>query len=149
MKGQNFRVKIGSKCVAFATSCTVHAALQMEESSTKDDTDDYGKSEPVGTNWDFSCDALYSVETDSTGQNGESLMDILLAQTKVFVSFELTEGVKNRETVSGSNTYGGYAYINDISVNAANRQNVTYTIQGTGYGELGKNKIPGPSSSNL
>ena len=148
MKGQNLRLFVNNKCIALATSCTYHVSLEMEEASTKDDTANFGKSEPVGANWDFSCDALYSPEADSGAHNGEDALDIVLAQAKVWVEFERTGGTKNRDEVNGTpNTYGGWAYVNDISVNAPNRQNVTYTIQGTGWGELKKN--PTTSSSAL
>ena len=138
IKGQNLRVLIGGKCVAFATSCTVHASLNLEESSTKDSTNNYTEQTPTGISWDMSCDALYSVDTDATGVNGINALDTVLAQQRVQVQFEQTQGEKNRIAVSGGAVYSGYAWINDISINAANRQNTSYTIQLTGDGELTK-----------
>ena len=138
IKGQNLRLLIGGKCVAFATSCTVHASLNLEESSTKDSTNNYTEQTPTGISWDMSCDALYSVDTDATGVNGINALDTVLAQQRVQVQFEQTQGEKNRVAVSGGAVYSGYAWINDISINAANRQNTSYTIQLTGDGELTK-----------
>lgn len=138
IKGQNLRVLIGGKCVAFATSCTVHASLNLEESSTKDSTNNYTEQTPTGISWDMSCDALYSVDTDATGVNGINALDTVLAQQRVQVQFEQTQGEKNRVAVSGGAVYSGFAWINDISINAANRQNTSYTIQLTGDGELAK-----------
>jgi hypothetical protein len=138
IKGQNLRVLIGGKCVAFATSCTVHASLNLEESSTKDSTNNFTEQTPTGISWDMSCDALYSVDTDATGVNGINALDTVLAQQRVQVQFEQTQGDKNRVAVSGGAVYSGYAWINDISINAANRQNTSYTIQLTGDGELTK-----------
>ena len=138
IKGQNLRLLIGGKCVAFATSCTVHASLNLEESSTKDSTNNYTEQTPTGISWDMSCDALYSVDTDATGVNGINALDTVLAQQRVQVQFEQTQGEKNRIAVSGGAVYSGYAWINDISINAANRQNTSYTIQRTGDGELTK-----------
>jgi hypothetical protein len=86
----------------------------------------------------MSCDALYSVDTDATGVNGINALDTVLAQQRVQVQFEQTQGEKNRIAVSGGAVYSGYAWINDISINAANRQNTSYTIQLTGDGELTK-----------
>lgn len=77
---------------------------------------------------DFSCDALYSVATDSTGVNGEDALDLLLAGQEVTIEFSATSGDNNR-TETG-NKYTCSAIINDISVSAPNRQNVTYSIQG-------------------
>ena len=138
IKGQNLRLLIGGKCVAFATSCTVHASLNLEESSTKDSTNNYTEQTPTGISWDMSCDALYSVDTDATGVNGINALDMVLAQQRVQVQFEQTQGEKNRVAVSGGAVYSGYAWVNDISINAANRQNTSYTIQLTGDGELTK-----------
>ena len=138
IKGQNLRVLIGGKCVAFATSCTVHVSLNLEESSTKDSTNNFTEQSPTGISWDMSCDALYSVDADATGVNAISALDTVLAQQKVQVQFEQTQGEKNRVAVSGGAVYSGYAWVNDISINAANRQNTSYTIQLTGDGQLAK-----------
>lgn len=138
IKGQNLRVLINDKCIAFATSCTLHTALNLEESSTKDSTNNFAEQTPTGISWDLSCDALYSVDTDLTGVNAIGALDMVLAQTKVQVAFEQTTGDKNRVAVSGSVVYQGDAYVNDISVNATNRQDTSYSIQMTGDGQLEK-----------
>lgn len=129
MKGQNLRILIGSpaKCVAFSTSCTYHLSATLEDSSTKDDAGGFQKQEVTGMAGDISCDALYSVDADASGINGEDALDMLLAGQEVDVEFSPTTGDKNR-TASGTK-YSCKALVNDISVSAANRQNVTYSIQ--------------------
>lgn len=129
MKGQNLRILIGSpaKCIAFATSCTYHLSNTLEDASTKDTEGGFQKQEVTGTAGDISCDALYSVETDSNGINGENALDLVLAGQEVDVEFSPTNGTKNRSAVG--TPYTCKAIVNDISVNAPNRQNVTYTIQ--------------------
>lgn len=139
IKGQNLRITVGGKFVAFATSCTVHVSQNLEESSTKDSTNAAAEQTPTGISWDMSCDALYSVDTDATGVNGVQALDLVLGMTRVQVEFEQTAGAKNRVPVTGAVKYSGYAYVNDISVTAGNRANTTYTIQLTGDGELSKN----------
>lgn len=129
MKGQNLRILIGSpaKCVAFATSCTYHLSATLEDSSTKDDEGGFQKQEITGMAGDISCDALYSVETDADGVNGIDALDMVLAGQEVDVEFSPTTGTKNR--TASSTKYTCKALVNDISINAPNRQNVTYTIQ--------------------
>ena len=129
MKGQNLRILIGSpaKCVAFATSCTYHLSNTLEDSSTKDTEGGFQRQEVTGCTGDISCDALYSVEPDASGINGEDALELLLAGQEVDVEFSPTEGIKNRQT-SGT-PYICKAIVNDININAPNRQNVTYTIQ--------------------
>jgi hypothetical protein len=120
---------IGSpaKCVAFSTSCTYHLSATLEDSSTKDDAGGFQKQEVTGMAGDISCDALYSVDADASGINGTDALDMLLAGQEVDVEFSATTGDKNR-TATGTK-YTCKALVNDISINAPNRQNVTYSIQ--------------------
>lgn len=129
MKGQNLRILIGSpaKCIAYSTSCTYHLSNTLEDSSTKDDVGGFQKQEVTGMAGDISCDALFAVGTDSTAVNGEAALDLVLAGAEVDVEFSPTEGANNR-TATGTK-YTCKAIVNDISVSAPNRQNVTYTIQ--------------------
>lgn len=141
IKGQNLRITVGGKFVAFATNCTVHVSLNLEESSTKDSTNNFTEQTPTGVSWDMSCDALYSVDADTSGKNGVDSLDMVLAQQRVLVQFEQTQGEKNRVPVAGGVVYSGYAWVNDISINAPNRQNTSYTIQLTGDGPLTKGNV--------
>lgn len=145
IKGQNLRLKIGEKYVAFATSCTVHVSAQLEESSTKDSTNDFTEQSITGMSWDISTDALFSVDTDSTGMNGIDALDLILAKTKVKVEFTQAEGTKNRVPPTGAVKYSGWAWVNDISFNATNRQNASYTLQAQGDGELVKGDVASTS----
>lgn len=134
MKGQNLRILINQKCVAFSTSCTYHLNANLEDSSTKDDVAGFQKQDVTGLAGDISCDALYSVETDANGVNGIDALDMMLAGQEVTVEFSPTTGTKNREATGTK--YTCQAIVNDISINAPNRANVTYTIQ------LQMNSIP-------
>ena len=76
IKGQNLRITIGGKYVAFATSCTVHVSASLEDSSTKDSSDGiFQEQQLTGLSWDISTDALYSVDTDASGINAEGALD--------------------------------------------------------------------------
>lgn len=118
---------INGKCVAFSTSCQYHLSANLEDSSSKDNTDDFQKQQVVGLAGDISCDALYSVESDATGVNGTDALELILAGAEVDVTFTPTSGDKNRSATGTA--YSCKALVNDISINAPNRQNVTYTIQ--------------------
>jgi hypothetical protein len=146
IKGQNLRLKIAGKFVGFATSCTVHVSASLENSSTKDSSDGiFQEQQLTGLAWDISTDALYSVDTDATGINAEGALDAILARQKVEIEFTGTVGTNNRQATG--HKYTGQAWINDISINAANRQNASYSLQAQGTGPLTKSN--GPSSSNL
>jgi hypothetical protein len=146
IKGQNLRLKIAGKFVGFSTSCTVHVSASLEDSSTKDSSDGiFQEQQLTGLAWDISTDALYSVDTDATGINAEGALDAILARQKVDIEFTGTVGTNNRQATG--HKYTGQAWINDISINAANRQNASYSLQAQGTGPLTKSN--GPSSSNL
>lgn len=146
IKGQNLRLKIAGKFVGFSTSCTVHVSASLEDSSTKDSSDGiFQEQQLTGLAWDISTDALYSVDTDATGINAEGALDAILARQKVEIEFTGTVGTNNRQATG--HKYTGQAWINDISINAANRQNASYSLQAQGTGPLTKSN--GPSSSNL
>lgn len=137
MKGQNLRILIGEKCVAFSTSCTYHVSASLESSSTKDDVGGFDKQSLTGFTGDISADALYSTDADAGGVNGEDALDMILAGQEVTVKFSPTTGAKNREDTG--NYYSCQCLVNDISINAPNRQNVTYTIQLTMNSKPAKN----------
>lgn len=136
IKGQNLRITLGGLFVGFATSCTLHISMTLEDSSTKDSTGSWQEQELTGKAWDISCDALYSTgENDANGVSGEGALDLILAGEEVEVEFVAASGDKNRVIQAGKK-YTGKAIINDISIQAQNRQNTTYTIQAQGNGEL-------------
>lgn len=59
-KGQHLRFLVGGKCVAAAQSCNLQLQLQLEETTSKDSTNDFAEYSPVGINWSGSVDALVS-----------------------------------------------------------------------------------------
>lgn len=137
IKGQNLRVMVGGKCIAMATSCQFHVAAQTADSSTKDDTGDWAVNEIVGLSWDASTDALITLEDNGT--NGELVVDLFTAmiqKTLLTLSFDVTNGTNNRTGTNSTIKKTGSAYISDISVTAANRQNSTVTVQFVGTGAL-------------
>ena len=63
IKGQNLRILVTPdggtpRCIAAALQCTVHAALQLQENTTKDTDNDWIDQEPVGLSWDVSGEAV-------------------------------------------------------------------------------------------
>lgn len=137
IKGQNLRVMVGGKCVAMATSCTIHVAAQTEDSSTKDDTGDWAENEVVGLSWDASTDSL--VTLSDNGTNGElpvDLLSLIINKTKVQLTFDTTAGTNNRTGQNSAIKKSGYAYLTDYSLTAPSRQNSTLTCQFSGTGAL-------------
>lgn len=137
IKGQNLRVMVGGKCIAMATSCTFHISAQVEDSSTKDDANDFANNEVTGLSWDAQTDSLVTL-TDN-GVNGElptDLMSLIINKTKVELTFDQTAGANNRVGQNSALKRSGMAYLSDFSVSAQNRQNSTVSCQFTGTGPL-------------
>ena len=136
IKGQNLRLRLGIDCVAAATQCTLHCAMQTSESSTKDTEDGWQRNEIVGMSWDCSTDQLVAVE-DPAGGEGWVLSDLETAMEDkeiLDVSLEMTGGTNNRGKVRS--LLKGKAVINDINVTAQNHQNAVASIKLIGVGDL-------------
>lgn len=142
IKGQNLRVMVGTasgseKCIAMATNCTFHVNATVQDSSTKDDTGDWAENEVMGLSWDASTDSLVTLGgNDTNGELPQDLLTLMINKTKVYLKFDTTSGTNNRTAGNSAIKKSGTAYINDINVTAANRQNSTLTVQFTGTGPL-------------
>ena len=137
IKGQNLRVMVGGKCVAMATSCQFHVATQLEDASTKDSEGDWQEQEVTGLSWDAQTESLVTLEDN--GNNGElpqDLLSLMINKTQVTLTFDQTAGTNNRVGQNSAIKKSGKAWISDIQITAANRQNSTMTVQFQGTGPL-------------
>lgn len=62
------RLIANEKCLAAATTCTLHVAMETENSSTKDDDSDFATVNPTGLSWDVQAEALV---TDNNFESGK------------------------------------------------------------------------------
>jgi hypothetical protein len=137
IKGQNLRVMVGGKCVAMATSCQFHVAAQLEDSSTKDSTGDWQEQEVMGLSWDAQTESLVTLEDNGTnGELPQDLLSLMINKTQVTLTFDQTAGTNNRVGQNSVIKKSGNAWISDIQITAANRQNSTVTVQFQGTGAL-------------
>ena len=67
IKGQNLRMLIENVCVAASTNCVGHLSLNVQESDTKDDVENWIVQEPVGHSWDAQVDAMVDMQPDQQG----------------------------------------------------------------------------------
>lgn len=125
------RLFIGEKVVAGATDCTVHIAVTLEDSSTKDDTSGAPNQEFVGYTYDISSDSLFAVD------GSIDMLSTMLAGQAVAFDFEQTNGDKNQVKVKS--LVSGKVILNDASFKATNKQKATATFQGQGVGPLSIN----------
>ena len=135
IKGQNLRVLVGGKCVAMATNCTFHISAELQDSSTKDDTGDWQNQEVTGLSWDAQTDSLVTlVDNGSGGELPQDLLSLIINKTLVTLTFDTTAGTNNRVAQNSAIKRSGSAYLVDINISAANRQNsqLSCRFQGTG-----------------
>ena len=137
IKGQNLRVMVGGKCVAMATSCQFHVAAQLEDASTKDSEGDWQEQEVTGLSWDAQTESLVTLEDNGTnGELPQDLLSLMINKTQVTLTFDQTAGANNRVGQNSVIKKSGKAWISDIQITAANRQNSTVTVQFQGTGAL-------------
>ena len=137
IKGQNLRVMVGGKCIAMATSCTLHVNTTLEDSSTKDSTGSFQEQTPTGLAWDVQTQSLVTMEDNGTnGELPNDLLSLIINMTEVTLTFAQTTGTNNRTGVNAPFKRSGKAYLTDFSLTAQNRQNSQLQCQFTGNGPL-------------
>ena len=142
IKGQNLRVMVGTasggeKCIAMAVNASFHVNATLEDASTKDSVGDFQEQEVVGLSWDAQTDSLVTLEDNGTnGELPQDLLSLMINKTKVHLVFDQTAGTNNRVAQNSAIKHSGWAWINDISISAANRQNSQLTVQFSGTGPL-------------
>jgi hypothetical protein len=142
IKGQNLRVMVAAasgseKCIAMATSCQFHVSATLEDASTKDSVGDFQEQEVTGLSWDASTESLVTLTDNGTnGELPQDLLSLMINKTKVHLVFDQTAGTNNRTGQNSAIKKSGWAWISDIQVNAANRQNSTLSVQFAGTGAL-------------
>jgi hypothetical protein len=142
IKGQNLRVMVAAasgseKCIAMATSCQFHVSATLEDASTKDSVGDFQEQEVTGLSWDAGTESLVTLTDNGTnGELPQDLLSLMINKTKVHLVFDQTAGTNNRTGQNSAIKKSGWAWISDIQVNAANRQNSTLSVQFAGTGAL-------------
>ena len=142
IKGQNLRVMVGTasgseRCIAMATTATFHVSATLEDSSTKDSVGDFQEQEVTGLSWGASTESLVTlVDNGTNGELPQDILSLIINKTKVHLVFDETGGTNNRVGQNSAIKRSGWAYVNDVSITAANRQNSTMSVQFSGTGPL-------------
>lgn len=127
------------QCIAAATNCTMHCALQIQEDTTKDTVDDWLEQEPVGLNWDVQVEALVISDDDEEYRPGAKNIDQLQVGRVYQLRFTRTAGAageQNRDAVEDAMQFTGFAILSDLQITSQNAEIATARAQFTGTGEL-------------
>ena len=150
IKGQNLRIFAGTtvsnrKCIAAATSCTLHLSAVVGQKSTKDSDNDWEEQEVTALAWDVQTEALITTGGDS----GAVDVDELVVGNIYQLRLSPTSGTQNREvsTLSSPIQVYGKAILSDLTLVATDRENSTWSATFTGTEDLHQPSVtPGPNS---
>lgn len=143
-KGQFVRLFLGSdnsavpaKVIAAAKTLQVHVSVQLENSTSKDSEGTFQIQEAVGISYDITTNALVrSGDVITSSVQGQDLASIeSIHEAELPVKFQIANVSGANQRTKGSVLMSGSVIVSSLSINAANRQNATYDVTLTGYGD--------------
>lgn len=129
--GQNFRVFIGGSAVPEATNCQVTIQGNVEDASTKDSVGGWNEEQMTSKQWSAQVDNV-----DASLSNLRALITRFNSDTKTTVGWDQTDGAQNRVAQQAAFARSGQAILNDLSIQAGNRQTIQVSCQYQGSGAL-------------
>ena len=129
--GQNFRVFVGSSAVPEATNCQVTIQGNLEDATTKDSVGGWNEEQMTSKQWSVQVD-----DVDASLSTLRALITRFNSDSKTSVGWDQTAGAQNRVAQSASFARSGNAILNDLSIQATNRQTIQISCQYQGSGAL-------------
>lgn len=142
-KGETVRLFLSSDntttpaaVIAAAQQMSLHVSMQMENASTKDTDGDWDIQEPTGLSYDISSNALVrSGDTIESAVAGKTVADIIsIYEASTPVKWQIANVSGDNHRTKGSVIASGSVVITQLTLNAQNRQNATYSTSLTGWG---------------
>lgn len=142
-KGQFVQLFLGSDntatpsaVIAAAKQLSLHVALQLEDSTTKDTDGNWVIQEPVGLSYDISSQSLVrsgdTITSQVAGQTLAELEEIYEAGTPVKWQIANVSGANQR--TKGAIIVSGSCIVTQLQINAAVKTNASYQISLAGFG---------------
>ena len=134
IKGQNFRAFVGGSAVSEESSCQVSITGNTESSKTKDSEGSYDQEQMTSRGWSVQVDSY-----QATAAELKAVITMFNSDSKVTVGWDQTEttaGTQNRTAANAAFARSGQAILNDFTISASNRQNITVSRQFQGSGAL-------------
>ena len=132
--GQNFRAFVASSAVPEATNCQVTIQGNMEDTTTKDSEGAWNEEQMTSKQWNVQVD-----DVDASLATLRALITRFNSDTKTTVGWDQTAktaGSQNRTALQANFSRSGQAILNDLSIQANNRQTIQVTCQYQGSGAL-------------
>lgn len=129
--GQNFRAFVAGSAVTEATNCQVTVQGNVEDGSTKDSTGGWNEEQMTSKQWSVKVDSY-----DASLATLRALITRFNSDSKTTVGWDQTSGAQNRVAQNADFARSGQAILNDLSIQANNRQTIQVTCQYQGSGAL-------------
>ena len=132
--GQNFRAFVANSAVPEATNCQVSIQGNLEDASTKDSEGAWTEEQMTSKQWSVQVD-----DVDASYTTLRALITRFNSDTKTTVGWDQTAktaGTQNRTALNADFARSGQAILNDLSIQANNRQTIQVTCQYQGSGAL-------------
>ena len=129
--GQNFRVFVGGSAVPEATNCQVTIQGNVEDGATKDTTGAWNEEQMTSKQWSVQVD-----DVDASLASLRALITAFNSDSKATVGWDQTAGDQNRVAQNAAFSRSGSAILNDLSIQANNRQTIQVSCQYQGSGAL-------------
>lgn len=129
--GQNFRAFVAGSAVPEATNCQVTVQGNVEDGSTKDSTGGWNEEQMTSKQWSVQVDNV-----DSSLASLRALITRFNSDEKTTVGWDQTAGAQNRVAQNAAFARSGQAILNDLSIQASNRQTIQVSCQYQGSGAL-------------
>ena len=131
VKGSNFRAFVGGSAVAESTSCQVTLQGNMEDARTQDSVGDFAQEQMTSRGWSVQVDSF-----DASVASLRALITQFQSDSKPTVGWDQTAGAQNRVAQNAAFARSGSAILNDLSIQASDRQTIQTTAQYQGSGAL-------------
>ena len=129
--GQNFRAFVGGAAVNEATNCQCTIQGNVEDGSNKDSVSGYNEETMTSKQWSVQVDNV-----DASLANLRALITRFNSDAKTTVGWDQTSGAQNRVAQHAAFARSGSAILNDLSIQAGNRQTIQVSCQYQGSGAL-------------
>ena len=129
--GQNFRAFVGGAAVTEATNCQCTIQGNVEDGSNKDSVSGYNEETMTSKQWSVQVDNV-----DASLANLRALITRFNSDAKTTVGWDQTSGAQNRVAQHAAFARSGSAILNDLSIQAGNRQTIQVSCQYQGSGAL-------------
>ena len=129
--GEHFRAFVGGAAVPEATNCQCTIQGNVEDGSTKDTVGGWNEEQMTSKQWSVQVDNV-----DASLSNLRALITRFNSDTKPTVGWDQTAGAQNRVAQTAPFHRSGSAILNDLSIQAGNRQIIQVSCQYQGSGAL-------------